>query len=43
MLKTAHFVRQDVIDKALIPFKDREKYVIKTHLDPMLGHVYEGN
>ena len=33
------FVRQDGVDKALIPYNDREEYVIKTHLDPMLGHV----
>ena len=33
------FVRQDGIDKALIPYNDREEYVIKMHLDPMLGHV----
>ena len=32
-------VRQDGIDKALIPYLDREKFVINTHLDPMLGHV----
>ena len=33
------FVRQDGHDKAVIPYNDREKYVINTHLDPMLGHV----
>ena len=32
-------VRQDGVDKALIPYWDREKFVINTHLDPMLGHV----
>ena len=33
MINGIVFVRQDGIDKALIPYNDREEYVIKTHLD----------
>lgn len=39
IIKGIVFFRQDGLDKALIPYKDRERYVINTHLDPMLGHV----
>lgn len=33
------FARLDGLDNAVIPYKDRERFVINTHLDPMLVHV----
>ena len=37
------FVRHNNENKVVIPMKDREEYIIETHLDPMLGHPSDKN